>query len=381
MHRAFDTWKLVKRSLAYYRLQSVQVILAIALTTAVISGAFIIGASVKKSLADAMHYRLGKVTYGIFQSDRWFQSDLGTRVSVVGGYPCAAVISVPGYVTTGDGHVFKVNLYGIDAAFFDLSPHKCSIKIPRPGNALINNTTTERLGTVSRGNFVVRCFKPSLLPGDSAWSGRDADSIGFRLQVDGRLEPDELGDFNPVNNQIAPANIFVDREWLAKRLGRIGRANVLLCGGDAQPRALAGVLRLADYDLTLKELPGRTLELKSERVFISSAVVDAVDSLKLPEQKIFTYFVNQISVDNRMTPYSFISGVQRAPGGIVLKERDAVVNQWLADDLKLKPGDMFNITYYTFGLLGELQEDFASFRVKAVIPVVRDPDLMPKFPV
>ncbi len=380
MHRAFNTWKLVKRSLAYYRLQSLQVILAIALTTAVISGAFIIGSSVKKSLTDAMHYRLGKVTYGMFQSDRWFQSDLGSRVSVVSGKPCAAVISVPGYVTTGDGHVFKVNLYGIDAAFFDLAPHKSSIKIPQPGNALINNTTAERLGTVSRGSFAVRCFKPSLLPGDSAWSGRDADSIGFRLQVDGRLEPEELGDFNPVNNQIAPANIFVDREWLAKRLGRIGRANVLLCGGEAQPRALAGVLRLADYDLTLKELPGSRLELKSERVFISPAVVDAVDSLKLPEQKIFTYFVNQITANNHMTPYSFVSGVQRAPGGIVLKERDAAVNQWLADDLKLKPGDMFNITYYTFGPLGELQEDFASFRVKAVIPVFRDPDLMPKFP-
>jgi putative ABC transport system permease protein len=380
MREAFDTLKLVKRNLAFYRLQTFQVILAIALTTAIISGAFLIGASVKSSLKNSMQNRLGKVTYGVFQAERWFKADLETRVSVVGGKPCAALISVPAYVNADKGQTIKVMLYGIDSSFFMFAPEKSNIKTPLPGNALINRTTALMLGSRSLTDIAVRCFKPSLVPGDTAWSNRDSGSVGFRLQVTDQLAAGDFGDFSPINTQLAPANIFVDRDWLAERLGRSGRANVLLCSGYCPQRALPGVLKLDDYGISLKKLSNNGLELKSDRVFIAPTVVSAVDSLQLPEQKIFTYFANSITANNLMTPYSFISGVNRAPGGIVLSGREAAVNKWLADDLKLKVGDSVGITYYKFGPQGELQDASAAFRVKAIIPVSRDPDLMPKFP-
>jgi putative ABC transport system permease protein len=310
MSNAFNTIKLVKRNLKFYRRQTLQVILAIALTTAIISGAFLIGASVKNSLKTAMHNRLGKVTYGLFQTERWFKADLGQRLSNSSNRPCAALISVPAYVTADNGQTVKVNLYGIDNSFFRFAPQQNRIKAPLPSEALVNRTAALLTGIKVKGSFAVRCFKPSLMPGDTAWSSRDSGSVGFRLQVVEEISPACFADFNPVNSQQAPANVFVDRNWLAERLGRPGRTNVLLYDGSKPPGDLDGKLKLADYGLNLKKLSNGTIELKSDRVFISPAVVKAAESLKLHEQPIFSYFANSITANKKMTPYSFITGVK-----------------------------------------------------------------------
>ena len=379
MRESFDIMKLVKRSLYYYRFPTVQVILAMALTTAIITGALLIGASVKQSLLASMHNRLGKVDYGIFQSDRWFKADLGKRLSSGNDSNCSAVISIPAYISSDSGQTTKITLYGVDKTFFNLAPRQSGAEVPDPGQALINRTAAIMAGLKPGESVAVRCFKPSLMPGDTAWSSTSTDSKVFRIKIAKVLSSAKFGDFNPINTQLSPANVFVDREWLAKRLGRASRANVLLTEG-RPPQGISEALTLADYGLTLKKLSGGEIELKSNRVFIAPEIIDAVDKLKIPEQKIFTYFANLLTANGRMTPYSFVSGVNKAPGGIALSSRDAVVNQWLADDLKLKPGDPIGMTYYKFGPQGELQDVSAAFRVKAIIPVTNDPDLMPKFP-
>ncbi|MCF6174352.1 MAG: FtsX-like permease family protein [Victivallaceae bacterium] len=398
MHDSFNTLALVKRNLGFYRRQTLQVILAIVLTTAIISGAFLIGTSVKNSLKTAMNNRLGQVTYALFQTERWFKADLGQRLSNSSERPCSALISVPAYMTGDNGQTIKVNLYGVESSFFQFAPQQNMVKIPAPGEALINRTAAIMAGLKPGKGFAVRCFKPSLMPGDTAWSSRDSSSVGFRLQVVEEISPAAFSDFNPLNTQLAPANVFVDRDWLAERLGRSGRANVLLYGGTKPPLGLNDKLKLADYGLNLKKLPNGAIELKSDRVFISPTVVKAAASLKLHEQSIFSYFANSITAHGKMTPYSFVTGVKslggrttqprRSSSGVVAppslsiapSNREAVINSWLANDLKLKVGDDFAIAYYKFGANGELQEDSATFKVKAIIPVSNAPELMPKFP-
>lgn len=367
MRESFDIMKLLKRNLVFYRRQILQLILATALTTAIISGAFLIGASVSKSLESVMRNRLGKVTYGVFQNERWFKADLGDRLDL-----CAALISVPAYMTADDGQTIKVNLYGVDKTFFAFAPEQNKIEIPLPGTALINRTAALMSGMSTKKSFALRCFKPSIMPGDTAWSSRDSASVGFRLKVSRVISSVDFGDFNPLNSQLAPANVFVDRDWLAERLGKKGRANVLLSNTTA--KSLSAVLSLADYGLSLKKLSNAEIELKSERVFISPAIAAAAGSLKFPVRKIFSYFANRIVSKQRMTPYSFVSGIETLSGS------EALINSWLADDLKLKVGDSFNMFYYKFGVQGKLQEASATFKVKAIIPVKRDSDLMPKFP-
>ncbi len=394
MNNAFNTIKLVKRNLKFYRFQTLQVILAIALTTAIISGAFLIGASVKTSLKTAMHNRLGKVTYGMFQAERWFEADLEQRLGNSGDRHYTALISVPAYITTKNGQTVKVNLYGIDNSFFSFAPQSNSIKAPLPGEALINRTAALLMGEKGKGSLVARCFKPSLMPGDTAWSSQETGSIGFRLQVTNLLTAANFGNFSPINTQLVPANIFVNRDWLAKRLDRHGRANILLCNGLKPPENLAENLKLTDYGLTLKKISNGAIELKSDRVFISPAVVKATELLKLHKQHFFSYFVNSITANKQMTPYSFITGVApsfrfgtvalrnstTAPHLITLSNQETVINSWLAADLKLKIGDTLTIAYYKFGLNGNLQEDSATFKVKAIVPISNDSNLMPNFP-
>jgi len=359
MRGSFNTKKLIKRNLKFYRRQNIQLILAIALTTAIVCGAFLIGASVKNSLKNAMQNRLKQADYGIFQNERWFKSDLEKRFSAA-----TALISVPAYMTAEDGHTFKINLYGIDKSFFKLAK-------PLPGTAYINQTTALMSGAKIDKSFALRCFKPSIMPGDTAWSNRDSGSIGLRLTVSKILSSADFGNFNPLNSQLAPANVFVDRDWLAKRLDKQGRANVLL-SSTSEP--ISNFLTLADYGLSLKKLSNGEIELKSDRVFISPVIKEAANSLKYPKQAIFSYFANRINSKAGMTPYSFVAGIDS------LSANESIINSWLADDLKLKAGDSFSMSYYIFDPMGELKEASAAFRVKSIISVKRDNDLMPKFP-
>ena len=376
MDGQFNFLKLILRNLRYHRRETVQVALALALTTAVISGAFLIGASVNESLTRAKDNRLGKIVSSISQPERWFKQDLPQRLDGCGCFTMASLISVPGYAVNDKGTSVRINVYGVDKNFWKLAPEKTDIPIPAPGSAYFNREATKVLGLGKGSSVAIRCFKPSVMPGDTAWSSNDSGNTGFRLTVEKIVRAGEFGDFNPYNTQMVPVNVFVDRDWLAKRLGRESRANMLVSDAPVDQRIIPSRLELADYGLYLEPGPDGTFDLKSDQVFLPSAVAGNVANLKLPEQRIFTYFANSISANGQSTPYSFVSGVESAK----LSGHDTVVTQWLADDLKLKVGDSLGMTYYIFSPMGELQEASAAFRVKAIIPNVDDPDLMPKFP-
>ena len=66
-----------------------------------------------------------------------------------------------------------------------------------------------------------------------------------------------------------------------------------------------------------------------------------------------------------------------------LKDDEIVVNQWLADDLGVKPGDSLALTYYRVDASTQLQEHTNSFRIHSIVPLAglhADRTLMPEFP-
>jgi ABC-type antimicrobial peptide transport system permease subunit len=66
-----------------------------------------------------------------------------------------------------------------------------------------------------------------------------------------------------------------------------------------------------------------------------------------------------------------------------MADDEAVINEWLREDLGAKVGDTLEMTYYVAGAGSRLETRTSRFRIRTVVPMdgpADDPDLMPDFP-
>ena len=105
------------------------------------------------------------------------------------------------------------------------------------------------------------------------------------------------------------------------------------------------------------------LELRSRRVFIDESI--GAEAVKAGDkaQGVLTYFVNEIRLGDKATPYSMVAAIGDArllPPN--MRDDEIAINQWLADDLGAKIGDSVDITYYILGPRRQLLERQADSR-------------------
>src|SRR5271154_5159439 len=105
---------LVRRSLVYYWRTNLAVILGVATAVAVLSGALLVGDSVRASLRDLVLSRLGN-TQGVVTSAQFFREQLADEVP-----GAAPLIVMQGVITREkDGRrASKVAVYGVGERFF-----------------------------------------------------------------------------------------------------------------------------------------------------------------------------------------------------------------------------------------------------------------------
>jgi ABC-type antimicrobial peptide transport system permease subunit len=98
---------------------------------------------------------------------------------------------------------------------------------------------------------------------------------------------------------------------------------------------------------------------------------------------VLTYLASLIRAGDRATPYSMVTAADGlyVPKG--MRDDEIIVNQWLADDLQVKPGDSVALSYYVVDSDSRLVERTNSFRVRQIVPlkgIYADHTLMPEFP-
>ena len=155
------------------------------------------------------------------------------------------------------------------------------------------------------------------------------------------------------------------------------------------------------------ELVAPQVEVASARIFLDPPIINAAlrprtlpsangpasrgDATNAPAYSdfaingtsILTYLANLLRSGDRATPYSMVAA---ANGRLVppdLRNDEMLVNQWLAENLKVQPGDRVELSYYVVDSGSRLLERTNSFRVRAVVPmkgVYADRTLMPEFP-
>ncbi len=132
----------------------------------------------------------------------------------------------------------------------------------------------------------------------------------------------------------------------------------------------------------------KSVELITRRIFLEAPAVraaltnDGVSKLPTPTP-ILTYLVNSLSVGDAIVPYSMVTAAGAPYTPSDLRDDEIVVNEWLASDLKLKPGDSLAVAYYRVDAGTQLVERTNTFRVRSIVPLRglhADRTLMPEFP-
>jgi ABC-type lipoprotein release transport system permease subunit len=377
--------KLIINNFNHYFKANLLVAIGVAISTAVLTGALVIGDSVTFSLEQSTFYRLGNTTHLVSASDRFFRAGLGHEISVKGGFEVAPALMLDGMAVTEGGaeRVNKVQITGIDDYFEKIA--KTSIYLNLIDNeVIISDNLAERLHLKKGDNFLVRIKKASLVPLNAPFVSDAETNVSFRAVIKEIADQHSLGFFNLKNAQTAPYNLFLSLAKLNDLMKFNGKANRLLVAAPSNNNQeisslLEECFKPEDAGLTIKTIPlTHEKEITSERVFIDNQIIKALEPLG-DTHPVLTYFANSLEFNGLSTPYSFISTISDND----LNDNDIIINNWVAEDLKIKIGDSINIKYYEIGPLRQLIEKQVKFAIGKIVPITgkyADKDLMPSLP-
>jgi len=386
--------RLILRSLRHYWRSHLAAAMTAMICTAVLTGALLVGDSVKAGLRQLAALRLGRIHYSLAAREVPFSDRLANRIHGRTGLEAAAVLTADGLLERPDGtlRINSIRILGVDEAFFAFG--SAGQAVPTANHLAVNETLWQRLGGQAT-DMILRLDNPSALSRDLIFASDKQARTTLAVRI-GAVVPDTaMGRFGLQAEAQTPLNLFVPRQWLAEQLGIKGQANLLLIAAaetslssaEQLNCALKGVVKLEDLGLELTEMPGQKIvQLQSRQLFISEAAGKAALACGQNAVGIFTYFVNGLSRGGHTTPYSMVSALGgRTDGGLFgeLANDEIVINEWLADDLEVEPGDMLEMDYYGLGDTNTLIEKRHAFRIRQVVPMMgfaADATLMPPFP-
>lgn len=379
--------KLIISSLFHYARRNLLLALGFAISTAVLTGALIVGDSVQHSLQDIVSKRLGQVTHVMESDDRYFTDDLVRNIEEASLFEFSGILMENGIAVADGGRkrLNNVRVLGVDSSFSEMDGESDLFGKLKADSVLVSRNLSERLNLEPGDEFLLRMNRSSLIPLNAPFVSEAENSISARVTVSGIASEDQLGAFNLRTSQTPPFNVFISKYRL-QQLMEIGqRSNVLLArAGEIDAADLRDLIsthwKPADGGIQIRaDEEDDYLDIQSERVFIEPVITDALLRSEMEAIPHLTYFVNSVSRDKRSTPYSFVSTLEDA----LLLPDQIILTDWLASDLKAQVGDSITISYYVVGLLRELEVRYSSFVVKKIVPLrgeFVDPYLMPEIP-
>lgn len=402
---------LVIRNLWYYRRPHFAVLSGIILSTAVLTGALIVGDSVRYSLMQIANKRLGNVQYAILPSDKLFRQDLSREIAEFSGLQTTPILQTEAIAICNEkqSRINRVTVIGIAQDFPQLwSKHQAEHPkdvlfnlFPALDEAVLNNNTASKLGVKPGDEILIRLHNIERISTNTPFTPEPTNPVALRLRIKAIANDEEMGRFSLKNEQSTPFNIFVNIHQLANRLHLDGQANGMLMANHGASglhltsseiqRTLSVMDSLvrstwqpSDVGLSINSLDQPNwFSITSRQLFINTTQSLAIKKAIPKALPILTYLVNTMQIRENTTPYSFVSAIDLTLLHQKLNPGEIIINQWLADDLKAKPGDTIHTSFWIMGPMRTFREKEASFRVKSITPIFAIPSarsLMPDFP-
>ncbi len=420
----------MRRSLKHYWRMHVAVLLGAATATAVLTGALLVGDSVRGSLRDLTLDRLGKIDYAIL-AENLFRAELRADLGKESEYQNKFEAPVPALLLAGTAshaasqtRATNVNINGIDANFLSLFPalprdslfHRLNRKSGQPFQSVIINAALQQELNAKAGDQLLLSFKSySEIPAASLLGNKEADEVleTLRLTITHILPNRGLGSFGLHAQQQLLLNAFVSLPVLQRAIGQEGNVNALLIAEKIPPlrgesaessnanqkntllkggiqgdeivlsQSLQASWQLEDLGLQLRahenffSLTNRALLLKPSVVRLAQ---NLATELGLSTQTLLTYLANTMQLRERMVPYSTITALRTpVPSSFgdlqlrdgspapLLEEDEILLNEWVARELAAQSGDTIAVSYYAVGAREELYTQTHALRVKGLV--------------
>ena len=386
------------RSLSHYRGIHLSVALGVAVGTAVLSGALLVGDSVRGSLRDLTLDRLGAIDHAMV-TDRYFREDLAEDLAEATNFAYAFERAAPAVLIRGSveaassgARASRVNLHGIDerfAAFYEQP-----LPLPKSREVVLNESLAREVGVAAGDSVLLRFQTDTLVPSESVM-GRKGDNVRtLRLTVASVVPNRGPGRFGLSPSQQLPFNAYLPLDAVQRALDQNGRANALfVAGGDAADPSqsnshqvngiLQDVLTLGDLNLSMRRLDD-SLSLGTDRIVleipVAEAALRAAEKANLAAMPILTYLANTLRAGDREIPYSTVTAIGLDPAAadaslVLLNGTPApsltgdeiLLNEWAARDLKASVGDVIEMSYYVVGAGGALDTATHRFSLKGIV--------------
>jgi putative ABC transport system permease protein len=279
----FSANQFLYRSLRYHWRSALVLALGVAIATAIITGALIVGESMRWSLRDLTQQRLGKIEYVIApgrfvdaqlidriqdqQGSKWKQSTFAPLLL----FPTGVVETSPASAAAEDlkqvRRAGSCQLIGCDRSFWAMDQRGIAPKaMPEGDQVIINQPLADELGVGVGDRLTIRLPTEQAVPADSPLGRRDTESSSLpRLTVVAIVPDRGLGRFSLQASQAAPLTAWLPLSLIQEALDRKGQINAILiddpvAGDDAErierSDALTEALplQLRDYGLDLKRV-------------------------------------------------------------------------------------------------------------------------------
>ncbi|MCP4247923.1 MAG: ABC transporter permease [bacterium] len=418
-----------RRSLLFYWQTNLAVVAGVIVASAALTGALLVGDSMRASLRDLAVARLGRVEHALVAS-RYFRETVAADLAADDGFgeqfsAAVPIILLGGGVTHSDSRarVEGVQVLGLNQRFSELGadPNWTGPTADQGRVVFLNEPLARELGAEVGQDVLLRLGKPNVVPTETLLGRRDDTTLTLRLTVADILPADGLGGFGLNPGHRTPRNALVPLPTLQRLLGRSGRVNAVLVSGrpDAGPNpeadvawlqySLNRIIRLEDLGLTVR--PDPTLgyvALESNRFLLEPAVEAAArvaaKRMGTPIASILTYLANGLSVERlqepeaaavETIPYSTVTALDEtalAQTQFVpvdgetppsLEPGEILLNEWAATSLNAQPGDRIKMSFYTSGPFGQLDTTDAVFTLHGVVQLTdgaSDPGFTPAYP-
>ncbi|HEX5270174.1 MAG TPA: ABC transporter permease, partial [Gemmataceae bacterium] len=256
-------FRLLVRNLFYHWRGNSAVLLGVAVGTAVLTGALLVGDSLRGSLRELTEEQLGWVDSAMV-TGRFVRADLAREFPGARVVPALVLQGAAGSVPGGRDlpkRVGHISVIGYDE-HFDLGWGE----VPSDG-VVLNAALARDLGVKAGDRISLHVQKATGVPRETLLGRRDEQSVLGTLQFPVGVI---LGDgapqasFNLTPSPAVPRNAFVPLSLLQKRLDVMGRANALLASGAPAATLQADLkkaLTLDDWGLEFHTPQSRTDDL------------------------------------------------------------------------------------------------------------------------
>lgn len=383
---------LIRRNWRYFLGGNLALAMGVTIATAVVVGALLVGDSVKYSLATRAMDRLGEVDYALV-CPMPVNEEVAKRLGERAGDEFATVgygLQLPGGIEGKNGAMAaRVMLRGVDGMK--------AVKMGA-GEVSVSGELARVLSAKAGDEVNATLPRVAMMPGDAAFARRSFEDIAGAVQGTIKSVEDGRGFadlFSLEGSQRAARNAWVNLRDLQRAADLPGKINLVLMrdvkGGDWKTGAeklnavLKESMKLGDYGLSISPPPQTSSNnatppllfeqwhrMNSATTYIAKPVLEAVEKAGkktgVAVDPVSVYLANTLEAGSRKAiHYAMMASVS----SMGLLGDEVAVNQWAADRLGVKVGDVLTLEYYKRDAGGNLVETKwdGRFVVKLILPM------------